>query len=382
MVKGMYDVDNIAFHDIAVHGSQGWFCNIGYNALFQIDLRTGKTRLLEFFSDDYSGCKEIYAPIVYYNEKLYIAPRNGKHLCIYDIINKKFTLLDIDIEKYGDNQNFNLFNRVEVINDKIYFFPGRFHAIIELNPNSNKISYIDNWYDEISKDFCYDNINQMIIHNIHYDAEGNCLLPCWRNTKIIKINVCTLKYEIIAVKCEDEASLSDAVEIGEEIFFSLKNNKGIYTMDNKISVYANASSCKYSGGLFLDIYKDWLLMIPLFGDAIVRHNLKSNENEILYKFPDKRCSKCEWVPYKNNTFCHKKITDDKMIVFSSLDGKIILIRLKTGSAEALKIQLDLNSKMKIEEHFNELITKEGIFESALFGVENFLELVCDLKDIK
>lgn len=371
-----YDREHIAFLDIAIFENTAWFCNIGYNALFQLDLSTGIVKLLDFFPNDRYLYKEIYSPIAYLENKLYIAPKKGKELLIYDLQNSCFTSIELDLEKYGEEKNYNLFNHIDIIQGKVYLFPGRFHAIVEFDPSSQIISYIDDgWYEELSKRFRTEESCKMIFHDIHIDEKGDCFLPCWKSRDILKINVCTRKYEILTRLPEVDNSLSDAVELNGKILFSYKDEGGIWSNHNQNILTMKKLQFTYTGGLFFNTYKEWLYVIPLFGEAIIRYNFITRKCEEIYKFPEKKTAKNRWIPYKSNTLCRKKIAVNQLAIYSSFDGRLILADMDMGQTQIVELKLNEQDEKTIEQYFYSLVPRYIVRERVQFNLKDFISVV-------
>ncbi|MBD5529279.1 MAG: hypothetical protein HDR02_12880 [Lachnospiraceae bacterium] len=372
--------EKIAFHDIAVHENRAWFCNIGYNALFQMDILTGKLKLLDFFPDDNFERLELYAPIAYLDNKLYIGPRNGDHILIYDLEKSSFTTMDIDFEKYGEKNNYNIFSHVEVIHKKVYFFPGRFRAIVELDPVSQAISYIDNWYEELSEGFFEQEDKRIIFQNIHIDAAGNCILPCWKSQETVILNVCSREYEILRPMQKSNVSLSDAVEIEGNIIFSYKDERGVGDYKSKNLVALNDAELKYTQGLFLAAYKGWLYIVPMYGNAVVRCLSTTGTKEYIYRFPESISPAAEWIPYKNNSLFQKVIENNRLAIFSVFDEKFIIVEMETGQVQNLEICLDDEDKRKIQNYLYTFMSANTIYETECFDLKDFIAIIDTVKE--
>ena len=327
MMNDLAEWNRIAFHDIAVEGSDGWFCNIGYNALFHINIETGMTTLVSFLPYENNEKKELYAPIIYYKEKLYIAPRNGSYVIQYDLKEDIFIKKNLDVPKYGEEENNHLFNGTAIIDDKIYFFPGRFHAIIRICVEDFSISYSDDWYEELVPFFYVHEKGKFIFHQVHYNACGKVLMPCWRSSKAVDMDLLSGTFNLF--DCGDMSNgvaLSDMVEIEDEYWFSRKDGSGIWCVksDNKIlHVTAEQLGISYAGGCFLKVYKKWLYIIPFCGGAVVRYNTESNYCEIVHEFPKQMDISQKWLLYKNNACCAKIISEKMLLIYQNYNRKII-----------------------------------------------------------
>lgn len=344
----------IAFHDIAVKERDGWFCNIGYNALFHINIETGITTLVKFLPYEEAEKKELYAPIVYYKEKLYIAPRNGGYILQYDLKEEVFIKKKLDVQKYGGEDNYNLFNGTAIIDGKIYFFPGRFRAIVRIDEEDLSISYIDKWYEELAPSFFVHENGKFIFHQIHVDVDGCVLMPCWQSSKVVDMDLLSGTFNMIDCGAvSKDVAISDMVKIEGEYWFSLKDGAGIwcYKGDDRLyHVTAEQLGISYTGGCFLKVYKKWIYIIPFSGGAIVRYNVETKKQELIYEFPEQIDQKQKWLLYKNNVCCAKMIDEKTLLIYQNYNRKIILIDMNTSLTTELDICLNENVKSGFGRH--------------------------------
>lgn len=89
-------LNNPMFYHIklATNGKKLWYVAEPYSLLMEIDIATKKMQCLGKIPEsdvDYS-----YRGLYYYENKLYLMPYDGRNLCEYDIVNKKYTVIQLD----------------------------------------------------------------------------------------------------------------------------------------------------------------------------------------------------------------------------------------------------------------------------------------------
>ena len=366
----MYEVKNIAFKNIAINEKKGWFFNIGYNAIFQIDLVTGQLKLEAFVPEESLGVRELFGAVAYFNEKLYLAPWKDERICIYDLGKHKFDFVDLDLERYGEMNNFNLFYQAEVIDNNIYFFPGRFHAIVKLNPVDNSLEYINSWYEELSAIWNEDKSNKVIFNKIRVENAGWCTMACCRSNVILRINMLGGEFSIIESGIDGE--FSDAVKFEEKYIGSFKNSGLLYEISNKGAVEIPLELESVSGHY---IHKDDsnICLIPYFEKKFDIYDLNTYKKKLSYEFPDVISDSQKWVPYSNTSLCNRKIDAHRIISYSNYSGEILIIDMSECSVSSIVPTMDAETEKIIKEHLYGLFRKTLFLERLDYGLKDFFE---------
>jgi hypothetical protein len=365
----MRKAGNIAFHDIAIDKNRGWFFNIGYNAILRVDIESGNTELEAIFPDHNDNIEEAFAGIEYYDDKLYLAPRNDFRLCVYCLEEKTFRFLDLDTEAYGEEFNYNLFNTVKVIGEYIYFFPGRFHAIVKLDPKNLTLEYIDFGYVELSKLWSGKKDNLVIFNRIHiYD--NKCVMPCWRTNTIVEFDLETKVYWHNQLNVNGE--LADAEYENGHYICSFKNENYILEynlLEKKANILFYSESNK---GNFILSFESKIFVIPIFGDYIEVFDRIEGKKSVVYQYSiEKNCIQ-EWMKYKNSGLCNKLISGDKLMISSIRTGDIVTIDLHTNIAKNDKIRLGAESEVIIKDVLRHIFSKQMLIENSTYGLNEFL----------
>lgn len=363
----MYNAEHIAFRDIAIRDNTGWFFNVGYNAIMSVNLLSGEVNLEAFASDDSIGGFESFASIEIYDEKLYLAPRNDKRICIYSIKTKTFEFVNLDLESYCDEYTYNLFNTVKEIDDKIYFFPGRFHAIVKLDPKDNSLEYISDWYSEIKKTFEPETSNLFIFHKIHIDNK-KCTMACWRSNSILEIELTDGNWKLSQIK--GDLVLSDIVEKGNSYIYATKKPTALFTTEGECLLNDNVE-----GGYFIFAGKDNFCLIPIFGNSFSfmdKKNLKEIKKVFLENETEEEQS---WIKIKELALCNRLMTDGRLLSFITQNNEILITNIDTFDIDRKKLVLNDKSRLEAKKYFNQLMMKEIMYENENINVSWFASTV-------
>ena len=366
----MYEAKNIAFHDITVHEGKGWFYNIGYNAIFQIDLETGELKPEAFLPENELEPRELFAGIVYFDDKLYLAPLKSKRLCIYDLRKKEFSFIDLDNERYGPKGKW-LFFRGAAIDNNIYFFPRRFHAIVKLNPADNSLKYIDCWYRELTTKRGEDREQFATFFNVSVENDGWCVLACQKSNMILRLNVLSEEFSIIESGFDGE--LFDAVGAAGKYIGAFADNPSLY----KISDHSTRKIPLEPGNdrdknIFLDGSN--ICTISKFGNQICIYDLNTHEKKMLYEFSDVAKDSQKWLSYvKPTTLCNVKIDEHRIVSYSTRSGEILIIDMEKCSVTSMVPVMDDETEKAIDKYLLKLFGESALLlEQPHYGLKDFL----------
>ncbi len=368
----MYNAEHIAFRDIAIRDNTGWFFNVGYNAIMSVNLLSGEVSLEAFAPDDSVGGFEYFASIEIYDEKLYLAPRSDKRICIYSIKTKTFEFVDLDLENYCDcdEHTYNLFNTVKEIDGNIYFFPGRFHALVKLDPKDNGLEYISDWYSEIEKTWEPEVSNIFIFNKVHIDNK-KCTMACWRTNSILEIDLPDGNWQLRQTK--GDLVLSDVVKKENSYIYATKNPTSLLTTEGEYLLDDNAE-----GGYFIFEGKNNYCVIPIFGNSFSFIDKKTLEEIKKVIFENETEEEQSWINYKNLALCNRLMPDGRLLSYITRNNEIQITNIETFDIDRKKLFLNGNSKYKAQKYFDHLLMKEILYENANLNVSRFISAVGSL----
>lgn len=377
----MFGIENIAFHDITVNENKAWFYNIGYDAIFELDLDTGALQL-EYFLPEFTQEQERFAYLAYYNNKLYLAPRRDTRICIYNFEDKSYTYIELDLDKYGysNGDNINLFSKVYVFKDSIYFFPGRFHSIVKLNPEDNSLSYLDAWYDNIKKYILPDKEKFVIFNNIHINKNGCCILASWTSNFILEYDLENNNYSIKKTNLKD--AFSDSLKLENTFYCMLKNSGNIYKLsENRQSMIL----CSTENDVIYSMYdfEKKICIVPRIGKNLLIFDLDSERFKVIKKF-ENDILKNNWNCYTNRILCAKKLDNNTLFLFENYTKEILIINVDTQEIRSLKMTIDEASMENIKKYKNIMIANnvDKLFETNVFNENKYYKADDFIKSIK
>lgn len=116
-----------------------WFVYGHICLLCKYNLKTHQTEIISQIpvKDIYREC--LFLNINFYNNKLYLIPAWADSFVVYDIDNKDFSEIELPQKIEGLK-----FEKTYVVNDRIYCIPYSYPAIVEINPDNQKITDIFN----------------------------------------------------------------------------------------------------------------------------------------------------------------------------------------------------------------------------------------------
>lgn len=111
--------EQISCHHFVEVDGYAYFSNRSYNGLFQVELKTGKTKFLGAFKHEKLDEFNIHWELLLRENKIYFFPRRGRHVHIYSLESR--TISAIEIRKTFEN--FFRIGEVVINNSLITFLP-------------------------------------------------------------------------------------------------------------------------------------------------------------------------------------------------------------------------------------------------------------------
>ena len=120
-------LERISCHNFIIANGYAYFSNWFYNAMFKVEIATGKTTFLGIFEDEGIFERNIHCELFLRDEKIYFCPgRRGRHVHIYNLVNQSMQWVEI-------RKNYDLLAISEVVlGDKnVFFVPQQKHSLIK-----------------------------------------------------------------------------------------------------------------------------------------------------------------------------------------------------------------------------------------------------------
>lgn len=148
MEKQLNSLD-LFFSDAEVIDNEIWFAADNINGLFKRNLITGEVELLGMFPGEKLDGKFLYSCIDRYQDELIFTPFQAKNICVYNMKERKFHVLQLSASKKGENYS-KFYTSVQEDN-MIYMLPCRFEAVIRYNVQEREIKVYDSIFKHLGK---------------------------------------------------------------------------------------------------------------------------------------------------------------------------------------------------------------------------------------
>lgn len=343
----MYNYKQMVFYNIAFEGNNGWFCHVYYNALCRFDVRTNEILLETMIPCDNTSLQK-YGNIFYYEKKLYLSPKNDKRILIYNLETKTFDEVTLDDRYIPGNECINLLSGIVEYKGWLYFFPGRYQAIVKLNILTQQVLYINGWIEEL-KSTIIDERKVLFASLCRIDSE--ILLPFWQGNKIMKFDMDDCSYKVIGVGESDNHYAAITFD-GKFYWLAPKNKIAVYKWDgeNEIQIINNFPinfETRY-GIRHLEKTAEGILVFPLCGNMImeIKNNGTVKKVFSLKMKPEKPVLDFQLA---DNNFLDYSVYNNLLYTYSIFDGFIYCINLKTKELMQFKALLTSNYILEVRE---------------------------------
>lgn len=256
-----YEVEDDEFYltaeNYVFYQNKIWFSELECNELYCYDVQSQIAGMVCKFYDEDEYRRRLFGDLIPVEEKLYLLPYSAEKMYEVDIVTGNVNGIEIDFHPKSKNPLYNekaKFLSGHVYNDCIYLMPASYPAMIEYNRITGKISYYDEWIDEIKE------INRKVF---------------FRKTIIVK-------NKIYAPSCMENFVLEFDVETKQYCFYEVGDETCSYS-----------SICKEG---------DWFWLSPRAEGPIVKWNIHTNQWKIYRSFPD-CCTPCKFSYANILSFC-------------------------------------------------------------------------------
>ena len=345
------EFQQLAFFDMVFDKSHGWFCHEYYNALFRMDMESHEINLEAVIpSPDGNGFCQ-YGFLELFDRKLILAPRNAKDILIYDLDEKFFERVKINLDMLAPNEIFNLFSGVTAFGKYIFFFPGRYPAIIRINMETLEVTYFNEWYQELLKAAIGYDKNRVIFARCNCIC-GNCIfLPYWQGNIIVEFNMKTGRYVLHRIN-KAVGQFSCVQYDGKYFWVSMVNIPKIIKWDIDHGILEEYNNLPEdiqitSGFSYIEEYNSSIYAVPLYGNMIIKIDKVSYRSEKirdLLMTPEENLKR--YVLAENNMLCYKRDKNDCVWFYSVFDGKIIKFNLHTLEFEEYRSIINNEEDLK------------------------------------
>lgn len=163
----------LVLNAIAIKGDVGYASDFERNGLFEVDIKTGKSRYIELFPKEGIMISGLHSHCEWVDNKVYFIPSAGKNISIFDIDSKEIESIEIPAVSTKQNWGYKpklKFSKAILYNDYLWLIPATYPGIIKLDLNTNIFVTISNWLP--NDEFMFRRA-VYIKENVVYAASGN-----------------------------------------------------------------------------------------------------------------------------------------------------------------------------------------------------------------
>lgn len=132
-------LESISSYNFVEVDGYAYFSNLFYNALFKVEIETGRATFLGNFENEKISENNIHLEAVLEKDKIYFFPRRGNSMYIYHLTDR--TLQAVEIRK--KSEGFFVIEEVILEEDYIFFLPQKENnPIIKLDRNTCKVTKV------------------------------------------------------------------------------------------------------------------------------------------------------------------------------------------------------------------------------------------------
>ena len=384
MIKEMSGISG--FYDLACKDSTAWYCDSYHNTLMELNIERQKASLKRFLPlpNERYAANNVYGGIVYAKNKLFIAPRDGTSICVYDVGSGKLQEIPLKLDEWKKDEYGNFFGEIFSYGDYVFFSPGRYRAFLKINIHTLEIEEIAGWYQEIAP---YINEPRRVIFSGSVVVGHKAYFSFWQGNYVFELDLLSNRTQWHKVGEIDEP-LADICCDGRYFWLALREKPCIWRWELKTGECKNYQNVPDGaefdlGYKYLFSWKESLYAIPLYGNMLVKFDKKSGEARNMYDLrrePLKDVALGHWV--KNNCLCVKQLDEGKALIYSVPDANVIILDLQTENSTTFPLrissEMDLQKIVHNESALLCMGNKDKMWcENGIFGLEDYLTLLCE-----
>ena len=367
-------IDRLAFMDLSILGDKGYFCNIFFSGLFEIDLKSLNCRLLKIIpADEVMGAFR-HCGIDSDMHRHVIAPFFDSKLFVSDDASDK--VIEIFKEKKAEYDLQGAFGNIRLIGEYAYLFPSK-GSITKIYRVNLTMGEVDGKADLTSVVNEADlEISPAAFGEPYFGDEECAVIPCWQNAKVIKFMYDTLDWEIINIEGIRTAGV-------------VSKHNGVYYIGDRetLTVYRidnawNAQKLNFcidglistKGVRNLFFYDRNIYVFPVNANMILKYNIDNQETGCV-KHIEMNYRKGIYEIGENVIKCCKQISEEEILYYSCCDGKIVKFNMKTEQFFERDAVVSQEDRLAIKKYMLNIMSGEIIHEEKNTGIGSYLYIL-------
>ncbi len=134
-------VEKMKLYGMVEAGERIFFPSLTFNALVELDKRTGKIIKLHRFLPDGVRKSYLYSTACKVGNEIILVPNNSARIAVFNLETQNMAYADLDMKKIGCDDT--CFRCAYAYQNFVYMFPSKARCILKFNVETRKISYMD-----------------------------------------------------------------------------------------------------------------------------------------------------------------------------------------------------------------------------------------------
>ncbi len=212
----------ISMHDYVKVEDYVYFFALNFNGLYRMKPSEKRLELLGCVPGEAVNQKHMYGAIAESGGKLYLPPRNGKGIAVFNRQEKVFEKIPLEFEEQGLPFKFS-----DAVTDKgrIFLIPARYPHLIVLDTETGVLNHVDSW---IKKLYVPDGYGGLLVGRGSFVKDGFLYMAAMTDNILIKLSTVTMEAEMIQIGDEKNGFTDMCLDQdGENIWFVQKRKPAI-----------------------------------------------------------------------------------------------------------------------------------------------------------
>lgn len=211
-----------------------WFSALNWNGFYRVDKKTKEAELLFRFPEEKTETASLYSSTKKVGDYFVFCPLSGKNIVLYHEKTKEMKTLALKEPSQNNlipyNEKAKFIDSILGEKNKIYFIPQTYPAIVELDLETQSLTYLDFWITEFEQF-----LTKVDSLNLNYFGSGgrsgeSLFLPCRSFSCVMEMNLPLQK--VLCHGIEGSVNGFRSLEIVGEEMYLLPQQGGILTKWN------------------------------------------------------------------------------------------------------------------------------------------------------
>lgn len=220
-----------------------WGAASEFNALMKIDVETNRMELVEHFPEEDIFSTRLFGDAVHMDGKLIFVPMSASNIAIYEIADRRFTLIPIDERIVNDSKFYKRkykFCKAVVQDRNIYIISCSFPAIIRLNMDDYQLTYITEWVGVLNRHIS--DWSEVYFRSVCVSKEKEIWMPSCSCNMVVKFSLIDASFQYYEVGGQ-EGHYSDIEYDGKLFWLSSKNGHELIAWDPETGSITHTVEC-------------------------------------------------------------------------------------------------------------------------------------------